>query len=128
MNNFIYTLVNYLKHLNLDYPVSIGAHPNTASLTITPADGSEVLCEYMNGMADVRLPFEISIKDQHQEKAHHTLKDILYQLSELGSFLTTENKHFILNKLDVTSVPQLQEKTNEYFQYKTKITVNITVK
>ena len=127
MKNFIYTLVDYIKRLDLDYPVNIGTFADEASLIVKPIKGSEVLHEYMNGVIDVRLPFSISIKSKNQKEAFAILTDVMDHMREMENFQNRESKDYILFKVVVDQLPFFEEQDDGYFYYHTKITVDLTV-
>ena len=127
MNNFIYKIVGYLKELELGYPVRIGIFDDEASLVVKPIVGSEIIHEYMNGMMDVRLPFEISIKSKNQEVAFNMLNDVMNHVKDIGDFLDSEGKDYILLRIMVDQNPVFESNEDGYFYYSSKLTVDLTV-
>ena len=129
MKNFIYTLVDYIKQLELDYPVRIGIFDDEASIVVKPIVGSEVIHEYMNGMMDIRLPFEISIKSKNQEVAFNVLNDVINHVRSIGDFLDSESKDdYILLRVMVDQNPIFESNEDGYFYYSSKLTVDLTAK
>jgi len=129
MKNFIYTLVDYIDKLELEYPVKIGIFDDEPSLMVKPVNGSEVIHEYMNGMADIRLPFEVSMKSKDQEVAFNVLNEVLEHLKGLGKFLNDESneKEAILLNLETDHVPVFQASEDGYFYYTSKLTADLTI-
>jgi len=127
MNNFIYTLMNYIKRLDLEHSLEIGAHPPGASIAITPLEGSEVIDRYMNGMADVRLPFEISVKTENKVEAQKTLIDLIAHLGDLGNYLKNEEKTIVFNELELDQLPVFKEHAHGFYHYHIKLTVKLTL-
>ena len=127
MKNFIYTLVDYIEQLELDYPVRIGLFDDQESLMVKPIEGSEVIREYMNGMMDIRLPFEISIKSTNQEEAFNVLTDMINHMKHLNDFLKEAGKTDILLNLVINQIPAFQTKEDSYFYYTLKLTADLTV-
>ena len=129
MKNFIYTLVDYIKQLELDYPVSIGTFDDEASLIVKPIKGSEVIHEYMNGVMDVRLPFEISFKSKNKEEAFGVLSDVINHMRSMDNILNKESEDYTLFRTVIDQIPFFEEqKEDGYFYYHAKITVDLTVK
>ena len=129
MNNFIYNIVAYIKELELDYKVNIGIFDDEESLIIVPIEGSQIIHEYMNGSADIRLPFEIKIKSKNQEKAFNTLSDVMSHLRNIGDFLAEDEKkdHTLLNVV-VDQIPTFVGKEEDgYFYYNAKVTVDLSI-
>jgi len=127
MKNFIYTLVDYIKELELDYPIFIGVFDEQPSLMIKPTEGSEIIHEYMNGMMDIRLPFSISIKSKDQEVAFKVLCEVMNHLSGLGKFLNESSKEQVLLNLETNQLPVFQASEDNYFYYTSKLTVDLTI-
>lgn len=128
MKNFIYTLVDYLKQLELDYPVCIGIFDDEASLIVKPIEGSAVIHGYMNGMMDIRVPFEISIKSKNQEEAFSVLSNVMDHVRNLDDFLKEERKAHILLGMVIDQIPIFESKDEDgYFYYTSKLTVDLTV-
>ena len=127
VNNFIYTLADYIKQLALDYPVTIGEFDKKSSLTIKPA-GSEVIREYMDGMADIRLPFEIQIKTKNQAEALNVLQNVLNHVRNIDDFIKKSNrKDYVLLNTTIDQIPVFQTSKGNYVYYTSKLTVDITV-
>jgi len=128
MKNFIYLLVDYMNQLELAYPVKIGIFDNESSLMIKPVEGSQIIHEYMNGMADIRLLFELSIKNKDQEVAYNVLSEVIEHFKDLQTFLNrNESREYLLLNLEMDQIPVFQESKDGYFYYTTKITVELTV-
>jgi len=127
MKNFIYTLVDYIKELELDYPVRVGIFDDEASLIVKPVEGSQVIHEYMNGMMDIRLPFEISIKSKNQEEAFNVLSRVMDHVKNIDEFLKRESKEQVLLNLETDQIPVFQDNVDNYFYYTSKLTVDLTV-
>jgi len=128
MKNFIYTLVDYIKQLELNYPVRMGLFDDEASLVVRPIVGSEVIHEYMNGMMDIRLPFEIMIKSKNQEEAFSVLSDVMNHLQTMDGFLSEESKAYLLLGMVIDQIPASPSNDEEgYFYYTSKLTVDLTV-
>ena len=127
MNNFINTLVEYIDQLEMDYPVKIGIFAEEPCLMVKPIEGSEVLHEYMNGMVDIRLPFEISIKSNDQEEAFNLLNDVMKHLKDMRNFLTDKSEDQNLLNLTMDQMPVFQARDGNYFYYSAKLTVDLTV-
>ena len=127
MNNFIYELADHIKQLALDYPVSIGDFDKKSSLAIKPA-GTERIREYYNGMKDIRLPFEISIKTTNQEEALIILQTVLNHVRNLDAFLkNSKNNKYVLINTTIDQIPVFQQNEDDYFYYTSKLTVDLTV-
>jgi len=127
MKNFIYTLVDYINQLELEYPVKVGIFDDEPSLMVRPVTGSEVIHEYMNGMIDIRLPFEISIKSKDQEVAFNILNEVMNHIKDIGKFLNDESKEHILLNLEMDQIPVFQANEDGYFYYTSKLTADLTV-
>ena len=129
MNNFIYKIVTYIKELKLDCKVNIGIFDEEESLVIVPTEGSQIIHEYMNGCADIRLPFEIKIKSRNQEKAFTKLSKVMNHMRCMGEFLEAgeENDHTLLNVM-IDQIPTFVGKQDDsYFYYSTKVTVDLSI-
>jgi hypothetical protein len=128
MKNFIYTLVDYIKQLELDYPVRIGIFDDEASLVVRPIVGSEIINEYINGMIDIRLPFEIIIKSKNQEESFNVIRDVMNHVRKLDDFLKKENKAPLLLGMVIDQIPTTPSNDEAgYFYYTSKLTVDLTV-
>ena len=127
MKNFIYTLVDYINQLELEYPVKVGIFDDEPSLMVRPVTGSEVIHEYMNGMMDIRLPFEISIKSKDQEIAFNVLNEVMNHIKDIGKFLSDESKEHILLNLEMDQIPVFQANEDGYFYYTSKLTADLTI-
>jgi len=128
MKNFIYTLVDYIKQLELDYPVQVGVLDSEPSLVVKPIAGSEIIHEYMNGMMDVRLPFEISIKSEDQEEAFNVLSGVMNHIRDMGDFLNSgECVDYILLRIMVDQITVFEFGEDDYYYYSSKLTVDLTV-
>ena len=129
MKDFIYKLADYIKQLELDYPVKIGIFDDESSLRIQPLAGSEIIREYMDGTTDSRLPFEISIKTKNQEEAYVILDSVMNHVRNIGDFLkTNENTTHILLNIVIDQIPTFVESTDNYFYYTSKLTVDLTAR
>jgi len=127
MNDFLNKLVAYFEELETGYPVKIGIFDEEESILITPISGSEVTHEYMNGMMDVRLPFEISIKESNQEKAFNAIAQLVSSLRQFKPFLDKEEKYDFL-ELSITEEPFLENGEKDgFFVYTTKISAHLTL-
>jgi len=128
MKDFIYKLADYIKELAIDYPVKIGIFDDEASLRIQALAGSEIIREYMDGTADSRLLFEISIKSKNQEEAYTVLSTVMNHVRKIGDFLkiSESTTHVLLNTV-IDQIPTFQESTDNYFYYTSKLTVDLTV-
>ena len=127
MKNFIYTLVDYIKQLELAYPVYMGTFDDQESLIVKPTPGSSVIHSYMNGMMDVRLPFEISIKSKNQEEACRVLSDVMNHVQQLGNFLNEGSKDLLLDMM-MDQIPTFTSKDDAgYFYYTSTLTVDLAV-
>jgi len=129
MNNFIYQIVAYIKELELDYKINIGIFDDEESVVIVPTEGSQIIHEYMNGTADIRLPFEIKIKSRNQEEAFTKLSQVMIHMRGIGNFLEQgeENDHTLLNVV-IDQIPTFEGKQDDgYFYYQTKVTVDLSI-
>ena len=128
MKNFIYTLVDYIDKLELEYPVKVGIFDENPSLMVRPVTGSEVIHEYMNGMTDIRLPFEVSIKSKDQEVAFNVLNEVMNHIRDIGKFLNDEKdgNELILLNLELDQIPVFGASEDGYFYYTSKLTVDLT--
>ena len=127
MKDFIYKLADYIKQLELEYPVKIGIFDDEASLLIRPITGSEIIREYMDGTMDIRLPFEISIKSPNQEEAYSVLDTVMNHVRNIGDHLKSQNSYHVLLNTVIDQIPTFEEKTDNYFYYTSKLTVDLTV-
>jgi hypothetical protein len=129
MNNFIYKIVEYIKELELDYKVNIGIFDEEESLVIVPVEGSQIIHEYMNGCADIRLPFEIKIKSRNQEEAFTRLSKVMNHLRGIGDFVEAgEDKDHTLLNIVIDQIPTFVGKQDDgYFYYQTKVTVDLSI-
>ena len=127
MNNFIYTLTDYIKGLKTGYPVQIGTFACADSLVVIPAEGSNVIREYMDGTKEIRMSFEINIKSKSQEEAFNVLSDVTNNMANVGNFLDKENGQHTLLNVAVEQLPYFaQEQEIGYFIYNAKIAVDVT--
>jgi len=129
MNNFIYKIVEYIKELELEYKINIGIFDDEESLVIVPVEGSQIIHEYMNGTADIRLPFEIKIKSRNQEEAFTKLSQVMAHMRGIGDFLKEGQKtdHTLLNVV-IDQIPTFEGKQDDgYFYYNTKVTVDLSI-
>jgi len=127
MKNFIYTLVDYINQLELDFPVRIGIFDDDKSLVVKPIEGSVVVHEYMNGMMDIRLPFVIGIKSKNQEEAFNVLSDVINHIRNISDFLNSEGEGCILLRMMINQIPVFESNEDGYFYYSSKLTVDLTV-
>jgi len=129
MNNFIYQIVKYIKELELDYNVRIGIFDDEESLVIVPVEGSQIIHEYMNGTADIRLPFEIKIKSRNQEEAFTKLSKVMNHMRGIGEFLEQgEDKDHTLLNVVIDQIPTFVGKQDDgYFYYQAKVTVDLSI-
>jgi len=127
MKDFIYTLVDYINQLELDYPVCIGIFKDGPSLVVKPIEGSGVIHGYMNGMMDIHLPLEISIKSKNQEEALNVLSDVMNHMANLGDFLNTRSEAYILIDHAIQQIPIFDKEEDGYLYYTSKLTVDLTV-
>lgn len=128
MNHFIDQMMGYLLELELDYPIRIGILDEAESLIIVPAEGSEVIREYMNGMMDIRLPFTIKMKSSDQEYAFHVLSDVMNRMRNMGEHLDQAGKDHPLIKMVIDPIPFFEgKKADGYFHYSGKVTVDLTL-
>ena len=128
MKDFIYKLADYIKELELEYPIKIGIFDDSSSLVIRPLTGSETIREYMDGTVDSRLPFEISIKSKNQEEAYNVLGTVMNHVRNISDFLkySEDDTHVLLNVV-IDQIPTFQENTDSYFYYTSRLTVDLTV-
>ena len=127
MKDFIYKLADYIKQLELEYPVKIGIFDDEASLLIRPITGSEIIREYMDGTMDIRLPFEISIKSPNQEEAYSVLDTVMNHVRNIGDHLNSQNSYHVLLNTVIDQIPTFEENKDNYFYYTSKLTVDMTV-
>ena len=128
MNNFIYYIVDYLKEIEVGYPVHIGVFDDKESIVVKPISGSEVIHEYMNGMMDVRLPFEMSIKSKNQEEAFNVLTKVMTHMRHIKSFLDKEHQDHGLLNVVIDQIPFFEGKKKDgYFYYHATMRVDLTV-
>ena len=127
MNNFIDKRTDYIKNLTTGYPVQIGKFTAADSIVVIPAEGTNVIQEYMDGSSDIRMSFEINIKSKSQENAFKVLSDVINNITDISSFLDAEEKQYTLLNIAVEQMPYFaQEQEIGYFIYNSKIVVNIT--
>jgi len=127
INNFIYKLTDYVKGLATGYPVQVGRFTDEDSLVVIPAEGSNVIQEYMDGTKDKRMSFEINIKSKSQEDAFNVLSNVINNIADISNFLDEENEQSTLLGVTVEQMPYFAlEQEIGYFIYNSKIVVNIT--
>ena len=128
MNDFLYQLVAYFEELETGYPVKVGILDDEESILIKPVAGSEIMHEYMNGSLDIKLPFEISIKERNQELAFNAIHELISNLKDFEKALDKKEKNYDFIKLSITEVPALEEGSRDgFFVYTTKISAHLTI-
>ena len=128
INDFIYHLLDYVKSLKLDYDIRIGSFDQGEAIVILPVSGSTTIQEYMNGMVDVQLPFEISIKSKSQEMAFNTLNHVIEHIHQMKDFLAVEDNDHSLIRVMIDQLPYFaKEQVAGYFIYQSRITVDLTI-
>ena len=129
MNNFIYKIVDYINELELGLSLKIGIPDDGESLVIIPIEGSEVIHEYMNGSADIRLPFEIKIKSKNQEEAFNVLSKVMNHMRNIVEVLEKdEKKDHTLLQVVIDHIPTFVGKEADgYFYYNAKMTVDLAM-
>jgi len=126
MNNFIYKLADYIKKLDLGYPVQIGKFSGDESLVIIPIEGSTIIGEYMDGAKEIRMSFSIAIKSKSQESAFNTLSEVIAKLTSVNSCLGKENQQCTLLNVVAEQMPYFaKEQEIGYFIYNSKIVVDV---
>ena len=126
MKNFIYTLVDYIKELEIVSPVRVGIFDDGESLVVIPVEGSEVIHEYMDGTLDIRLPFEIHIKSKNQENAFNVLSEVMNHMRNIGEFLDEKDQNHALLGVAIDQIPFFETSTEDgYFYYKSKVTIDL---
>ena len=128
MNNFIYKIVDYLKEQELGYPVHVGIFDESESVAVVPMEGSQIIHEYMNGSADIRLPFEVKIKSRNQEEAFNVLSKVMNHMRSIGDFLESEDKEHSLLRVVIDQIPAFVGKQEDgCFYYNGKVTVDLSM-
>ena len=128
MENFIYKLADYLEELELDYPVRVGMNGDGSSIALIPVTGSKIIQEHMNGMADVHLPFEISVKSKDKQQAFDTINQVI---SHVRKYVVHdfERDRYDLITIDISEKPYINQTAEEigFFVYTAKISVTLTL-
>ena len=130
VKNFIHTLADYIKLLDLNYPVIVGASDESQSLVVRPITGTEVVREYMDGMIEIRMPFEINIKSTNQTEAYQVLNDVLEYVRNVGDFLQDKEdveQGYVVLGIVIDQIPMLIDSNDENFVYASKLMVNLTI-
>ena len=97
------------------------------SLVIYPMPGSRVVTEFMDGVTEQQLNFEIAMKSKMQSKVHATLWLIQTELEKLNN-LESQDGSFEFEELLITNKPFINQIDEQgWFVFLLDIQANITV-
>ena len=97
------------------------------SLVIYPMPGSRVVTEFMDGVTEQQLNFEIAMKSKMQSKVHATLWLIQTELEKLKT-LESQNGSFEFEELLITNKPFINQIDEQgWFVFLLDIQAKITV-
>lgn len=97
------------------------------SLVIYPMPGSRVVTEFMDGITEQQLNFEIAMKSKMQSKIHNALWLIQNELEILNN-LESSNNSFEFEELLITNKPFISQIDEQgWFVFSLGIQAKITV-
>lgn len=119
------------EHINQipDMPIQsrLGYLDAVESLVVYPLPGSTILQEYMDGVSDQRLNYEIAMKSKSQHKISEVLWKIQRELSNLNN-LTSSDGSFEFKDITITNMPYINQIDNQgLFVFLLDLQANITV-
>ena len=112
---------------NLPATCRVGYLGAEESLVIYPMPGSRVVTEFMDGVTEQNLNFEIAMKSKLQSKIHDALWLIQTELEKLNN-LESSNNSFEFEELLITNKPFINQIDKQgWFVFLLDIQAKITV-
>ena len=112
---------------NLPATCRMGYLDAEESLVIYPMPGSRVVTEFMDGVTEQQLNFEIAMKSKLQSKVHTTLWLIQTELEKLNN-LESQDGSFEFEELLITNKPFINQADEQgWFVFLLDIQAKITV-
>lgn len=97
------------------------------SLVLYPLPGSTVVQEYMDGISDQRLNYEIAMKSRSQQKISEVLWLVQKETSNMKS-IQSSNGSFEFNDITITNMPYINQLDDQgWFVFLLDLQANITV-
>lgn len=105
----------------------LGYLDTVESLALYPLPGSTVLQEYMDGVSDQRLNYEIAMKSRSQQKITEVLWKVQKELSNLNSLASSDGS-FEFKDITITNMPYINQLDDQgWFVFLLDLQANITV-
>ena len=126
--DFIERLTENINSIpNLPATCRMGYLGAEESLVIYPMPGSRVVTEFMDGVTEQNLNFEIAMKSKLQSKLHNTLWMIQTELEKLNN-LESQDGSFEFEELLITNKPFINQADEQgWFVFLLDIQAKITV-
>jgi len=97
------------------------------SLALYPLPGSTVLHEYMDGVSDQRLNYEIAMKSRSQQKISEVLWEVQKELSDLNSLASSDGS-FEFKDITITNMPYINQLDDQgWFVFLLNLQADVTV-
>lgn len=122
-------LADYLASLNTGLPVFNEYNSDSNSISIYALAGGRTIQEYMDGIKEKSLNYEIQVKvkTEDRDEGYNALRLISRSLEELAE-LNSSNGSFEFNKISISSEQYLTDVSKDNYMYFTfTFTAYVTV-